>query len=291
MWKVRYSDILRFGPLCCIFGFVYSITYLPSVNRIDQLFKDKTTNKKILSIFYTAGYPALNDTLAIAAALEAAGADMLEIGMPFSDPLADGPTIQQSNQQSIEGGMSLHLLMEQLKELRPAIKMPVILMGYLNPVLQYGLKKFISECKKLGVDGVILPDLPPQEFDEEYKTLFEEAELHFIFLVTPRTTKERVKRLAKLSSGFLYAVATAGTTGSSQQVVDNSEYFKALSYLDLDIPIVAGFNIKDKASFEAATAYCSGGIVGSAFIKALDKAHKEEIPLEKAIGEFVKTMR
>ena len=174
--------------------------------------------------------------------------------MPFSDPLADGPVIQQSNQQSIDGGMSLTLLMKQLENLRPTIKIPVVLMGYLNPVLQYGLKRFIADSKKRGIDGIILPDLPPQEFETEYKILFEEAGLHFIFLVTPRTTDERIRHLARLSKGFLYAVATAGTTGSSQKVADSSDYFKKLSELELAIPIVAGFNIKDKTSFRSG--YC-----------------------------------
>ncbi|MEO6228492.1 MAG: tryptophan synthase subunit alpha [Ferruginibacter sp.] len=238
------------------------------MNRIDQLFKEKQS--KVLNVYCTAGYPQLDSTLNVLQSLQQYGADLIEIGMPYSDPLADGPVIQQSNMVALENGMSISVLFDQLKTLRPAIKLPVILMGYMNPIMQFGLEKFCETAASVGVDGIILPDLPMYEFETEYKQLFEKHNLRFIFLVTPETSEERVRKIDQLTSGFLYAVSSSSTTGNNKAISDQSAYFKKLQGMNLSNPILVGFGIKDKATFEAACEFTNGAIIGSAYIKALD---------------------
>lgn len=240
------------------------------MSRIKQLFQRKQHN--VLNVYVTAGYPNLNDTLSIMQALEANGADLIELGMPYSDPLADGPVIQQSSSIAIANGMTIETLFAQLKDLRNSVSVPVILMGYMNPVLQYGFEKFCADAAAVGVDGLILPDLPEYEFETEYGAIIKQYGLDFIFLVTPETSEERIKKLDSLSSGFLYAVSSSSTTGGDKAFSPVQEYLQRLQSYQLRNPVLVGFGVKDKASFEAAAAYSNGAIIGSAFIKSLDGA-------------------
>ncbi|TCC96093.1 tryptophan synthase subunit alpha [Pedobacter hiemivivus] len=238
------------------------------MSRIKELFQNK---KNILSIYYTAGYPGLNDTINIAEALEQAGADLLEIGFPYSDPVADGPTIQASSKQSLDQGMTLKLLFEQLKDLRKRVSIPVLLMGYVNPVLQFGVENFCKACVEVGVDGCIVPDLPMVEYEELYQTVFEENGLSNIFLVTPQTSPERIRKIDGLTNGFVYLISTSATTGQQLQVSGNTEdYFSRIVDMKLNNPTMIGFGINSKETFDKACQYANGGIIGSAFVKALD---------------------
>ena len=238
------------------------------MNRIEELFQRKQRN--VLNVYVTAGYPNLNDTITIMQALEANGADLIELGMPYSDPLADGPVIQQSSSIAIANGMTIETLFTQLKDLRNSVSVPVILMGYMNPVLQYGFEKFCADAAAVGVDGLILPDLPEYEFETEYGAIIKQYGLDFIFLVTPETSEVRIKKLDSLSSGFLYAVSSSSTTGGDKAFSPVQEYLQRLQSYQLHNPVLVGFGVKDKASFEAAAAYSNGAIIGSAFIKSLD---------------------
>ena len=238
------------------------------MNRIDELFAKK--KKNVLNVYCTAGYPHLNSTVEVLTALQQNGADMIEIGMPYSDPLADGPVIQHSSMIALKNGMSITLLFEQLKSLRPAIQLPVILMGYMNPILQFGIEKFCAAAAAAGVDGVILPDLPIFEFQKTYQQLFEKHQLKFIFLVTPETGDERIRKIDSLSSGFLYAVSSSSTTGSNKVISDQPVYFKKLQDMHLRNPILVGFGIKDRPTFQSACTYTNGAIIGTAYIKALE---------------------
>ena len=239
------------------------------MNRIDELFKNK--HHGVLNVYCTAGYPKLNSTADMLAALQNYGADIIEVGMPYSDPIADGPVIQQSNMAAIENGMSIPVLFDQLKNIRSSINLPIILMGYMNPVMQYGLEKFCAAAEAVGVDGIILPDLPMYEFETEYQPLFAKHGLRFIFLVTPETGEERIRKIDSLSSGFLYAVSSSSTTGNNKAIEDQEMYFKKLQDMKLKNPILVGFGIKDSATFAAACQHTNGAIIGSAYIKALDK--------------------
>lgn len=239
------------------------------MSRIKALFQ---TKKNILSIYYTAGYPGLNDTLQLAEALEQAGADLLEIGFPYSDPVADGPTIQASSKQSLDQGMDLKLLFEQLKELRKKVSIPVLLMGYVNPVLQFGVENFCKACAAVGVDGCIIPDLPMVEYEEFYQQVFEENGLTNIFLVTPQTSTERIRKIDGLSTGFIYLLSSSATTGQHLQVSDHTEsYFSRIAEMKLSNPTMIGFGINSKETFDKACQYANGAIIGSAFVKALDQ--------------------
>ncbi len=238
------------------------------MNRIEELFQRKQRN--VLNVYVTAGYPNLNDTITIMQALEANDADLIELGMPYSDPLADGPVIQQSSSIAIANGMTIETLFAQLKNMRASVSVPVILMGYMNPVLQYGFEKFCADAAAVGVDGLILPDLPEYEFETEYGAIIKQYGLDFIFLVTPETSEERIKKLDSLSSGFLYAVSSSSTTGGDKAFSPVQEYLQRLQSYQLHNPVLVGFGVKDKASFEAAAAYSNGAIIGSAFIKSLD---------------------
>ena len=254
------------------------------MNRIDKLFAEKKQN--VLNVYCTAGYPKLDSTVEVLTALQANGANIIELGMPYSDPLADGPVIQQSNMAALQNGMSIHLLFEQLKEARPTINLPIILMGYMNPILQFGLENFCASAEAVGVDGIILPDLPMHEFETTYKQLFEKHNLKFIFLVTPETSEERVRKIDSLCSGFLYAVSSSSTTGNNKAIADQSAYFKKLQGMNLTNPILVGFGIKDKATFQSACAYTNGAIIGSAYIKALENS----TDINTSTKEFLNTV-
>ncbi|MEO6549118.1 MAG: tryptophan synthase subunit alpha [Ferruginibacter sp.] len=240
------------------------------MNKIDQLFKEKS--QRVLNIYCTAGYPQLNSLQQVLTSLQVHGADIVEIGMPYSDPLADGPVIQQSNMVAIDNGMSIAVLFEQLKTIKEIIQLPVILMGYMNPVLQFGIEKFCKMAEETGVSGLILPDLPIYEFETEYRQLFEKHGLRFIFLITPETDEERIRQIDDLSSGFLYAVSSSSTTGNNKAIEDQEEYFRKLQAMHLKNPVLVGFGIKDKPTFLAASQYTSGAIIGSAYIRVLEKS-------------------
>ena len=235
--------------------------------RIEKLFQSK--QKNVLNIYCTAGYPQLHSTIEVMKALQENGVDIIELGMPYSDPLADGAVIQQSNMAALQNGMSIPLLFEQLKGFRDIIHIPVILMGYMNPVLQYGFEKFCADAAAVGIDGLILPDLPVYEFETEYGDIIKKNGLDLIFLVTPETPDERIKKLDNLSSGFLYAVSSSSTTGNNKPIEEQGDYFKKLKDMNLNNPVLAGFGIKDKRTFNAACQYCNGAIIGSAYINAL----------------------
>ncbi len=256
------------------------------MSRLKSLFEKK--KRELLSVFYTAGYPSLNDTVSIARHLEKAGADIIEIGIPFSDPVADGPTIQASNKAALDNGMNLKLLLEQVKEIRKEVKIPIVLMGYLNPVLQYGIENFFKDAAATGVDGLILPDLPLDEFKNEYKDLTSSLGLDVIFLISPTTSEERIRRIDKLSSGFVYAVSSSSTTGVKTGFSSDQEsYFKKLKSMKLQNPFLIGFGISDHSTFSQACESASGAIVGSAFINLLKDSNNFEADTEG----FVKKMR
>ncbi len=226
----------------------------------------------ILNVYCTAGYPRLHSTLEVMKALQDNGANIIELGMPYSDPLADGPVIQHSSAVALANGMTMAILFEQLRDFRKIISIPVVLMGYMNPVLQYGFEKFCADAAAVGIDGLILPDLPEYEFESEYGAIIKKYDLDFIFLVTPETAEDRIKQLDSLSAGFLYAVSSSSTTGSNKQTVDYSQYLGRLRSLDLKNPVLVGFGINDKASFDAVCRLAEGAIIGSAYIKALENS-------------------
>jgi len=251
-------------------------------NRITELFDQKKDN--ILNIYFTAGFPELDDTVTVLKALENAGVDMVEIGMPYSDPTADGPVIQESSEKAISGGMTIPKLFEQLKNIRQQIKIPIVLMGYLNPVMQYGLENFCKKAAEVGIDGSILPDLPFDLYEKDYKSLFESNNLSNVFLVTPQTPDQRLQQLDKASKGFIYVVSTNSTTGNdSKEATSNEEYLNKISSSNLKNPTLIGFNIKDNASFTNACKYANGAIIGSAFVKMLNESEDIENDIEKFI--------
>lgn len=254
-------------------------------NRITSLFEKK--DEKILSIYFTAGYPELNDTLKIISQLEKSGADLVEIGMPFSDPVADGPVIQQSSEEALKNGMTIHLLFEQLKHIRKSVSIPLILMGYLNPVMQYGIEDFCKKCKEIGIDGTIIPDLPLEIYETEYKEIFEQNSLSNIFLVTPQTSDERIRKIDELSTGFIYMVSSSSTTGVKGAVNEEQIfYFKRITAMNLRSKRLIGFGISDKASFEKSSCYANGAIIGSAFIKALEGKETVETKVKEFMERF-----
>ena len=252
------------------------------MTRIKNLFAKK--NNKVLNIYCTAGYPHLNSTLTVIKALQDNGADLIELGMPYSDPLADGPVIQASGSNALENGMTIEVLFKQLADFRKDITVPVILMGYMNPVLQYGFEKFCADAVKVGIDGLILPDLPEFEFETEYGAIIKKYGLDFIFLVTPETSEERIKKLDALSSGFLYAVSSSATTGKDKDFAAVEKYLQRLQSMQLKNPVLVGFGIKDKATFESACKYANGAIIGSAYIKMLEQADN----IEEVTKDFLK---
>lgn len=234
----------------------------------------------LLSIYFTAGYPSLDSTVEIASALEKAGADFLEIGFPYSDPVADGPTIQHSSQVSLKNGMTLRVLFEQLKELRKHVTIPVYLMGYVNPVLQFGLENFCKACQEVGVNGTIIPDLPMYEYEELYQDIFKKNKVSNIFLVTPQTAPERIRKIDALSNSFIYLLSSNATTGKKLAIQEESEtYFKRIKDMDLSNPLIIGFGIHNKETFQQAITFANGAIVGTAFVKLLaEENYLEKIP-------------
>jgi tryptophan synthase alpha chain len=254
--------------------------------RIKELFKKKSNN--ILNVYCTAGYPMLGSTLEVIKALQENGADMIELGMPYSDPLADGPVIQASGGIAISNGMTIKVLFEQLKSLKnsAASNIPLILMGYMNPVLQYGFEAFCAEASEVGVDGLILPDLPEYEYETQYAEIIKKHGLDFIFLVTPETSEERVRKLDELSTGFLYAVSSSSTTGKDKNMNEVTAYLQRLQAMKLRNPVLVGFGIKDRASFQLACAHSNGAIIGTAYIKALENAKD----VQEATKSFLKTV-
>jgi tryptophan synthase alpha chain len=246
------------------------------MSRIKSVFAAKQNN--ILNVYCTAGYPQLNSTIPVMKALQESGADLIELGMPYSDPLADGPVIQASSSKALENGMTIAVLFKQLANFRKEVHVPVILMGYMNPVLQYGFEQFCADAAALGIDGLILPDLPIYEFETEYGGIIKKYGLDFIFLVTPETSVERIKSLDALSTGFLYAVSSSSTTGKDKDLSAQSAYFEKLQGLQLKNPILVGFGIKDHQTFQTACRHAHGAIIGSAYIKAIEEngEHIEE---------------
>jgi tryptophan synthase alpha chain len=261
------------------------------MNRIINLFdgiSSKAENSGLLNVYFTAGFPQLNDTVRVLKALQDGGADLVEIGMPYSDPVADGETIQKSNDVALENGMSVKILFEQLENMRETISVPVLLMGYVNPVLQFGMENFCRRCAETGVDGLILPDMPMDVYLNEYKSIFDSYGLLNIFLVTPQTSEARIRQIDEVSQGFIYTVSSASVTGSKSGVSDDMEsYFNKLNRMNLKNPRLIGFGIKDHATFKKASGYAAGAIIGSAFIRVLQESND----LEQDIKSFVREVK
>jgi tryptophan synthase alpha chain len=255
------------------------------MSRIQELFKRK--QRRVLNVYCTAGYPQLTSTLDVMKALQESGADLIELGMPYSDPLADGPVIQASSAVALANGMTMTKLFEQLKDFRRDIEVPVVLMGYLNPVLQYGFERFCADAARVGIDGLIIPDIPVYEFETEYKAITQKHGLDFIFLITPETPEQRIRTIDSLSSGFLYAVSSSSITGSDKDFGAVEAYLQRLEVMGLTNPILVGFGIRDKATFDTASKYTAGAIIGSAYIKALQKSND----IKKETREFLEAVK
>ncbi|MEO6850277.1 MAG: tryptophan synthase subunit alpha [Mucilaginibacter sp.] len=255
------------------------------MNRLNKLFESKKDN--LLSIYFTAGYPALNTTLTIAGALEKAGVDFLEIGFPYSDPVADGPTVQHSSEKALENGMNLNRLFDELKDLRKHVSIPILLMGYFNPVVQYGVERFCKKAVEVGVDGIIVPDLPMYEYETLYSKHFIDNGLSNIFLVTPQTAEERIRKIDDLSNSFIYLLSSSTITGKGLQLSDAIEdYYKRVKAMQLKCPTVIGFGITNNQTFSKACEYARGAIVGSSFVRLLGTENYLE-----GIPEFIETIR
>ncbi|RXK51000.1 tryptophan synthase subunit alpha [Aquirufa rosea] len=256
------------------------------MNRISTVFEK--ASGPILNVYATAGFPKLGDTMLVLEALQEGGVDIIEIGMPYSDPVADGETIQQSNQISLDQGMTVALLFEQLKDLRKKVQVPVLLMGYINPVLQFGVERFCQKCQEVGVDGLILPDLPMAEYEAEYREVFEKYGLYNIFLITPQTKDKRIHQIDAVSKGFIYMVSSASTTGAKSGISsEQALYFDRINQMNLKNPRLIGFGISDRESFLKASSSASGAIIGSAFVKLLAKSSD----LKKDIIAFVREIK
>ena len=253
------------------------------MNRINKRLQE---NKELLSIYFTAGYPNLEDTVPVIEELVKAGVDMIEIGLPFSDPLADGPTIQDSSTKALKNGMTTAKLFEQIKDIRKTVDIPLIVMGYFNPMLQYGVEAFCEKCAEIGIDGLIMPDLPLAEYQEHYRTVFEKYDLKMIFLITPQTSDERIKQIDAASNSFIYMVSSASTTGKTSGFGSvQTDYFERIASLSLKNPQIVGFGINNEETFKAATKTAKGAIIGSAFIKTLTEHGIS------GIQDFIKKLR
>ncbi|MEA5459634.1 tryptophan synthase subunit alpha [Arcicella sp. LKC2W] len=257
------------------------------MNRIKQLFQEKTNN--ILNVYFTAGFPKIDDTTVILKALQDGGADLVEIGMPYSDPVADGETIQQSNQVALDNGISVKLLFEQLAGIRESgITVPVLLMGYVNPVIQFGVENFCQKCQEVGVDGLILPDMPASVYEEEYKAIFDKYGILNTFLITPQTADERIRHIDNISDGFIYMVSSASTTGAKSGIsTDQEAYFARVNAMNLKNPRLIGFGISDNETFKKAASQAAGAIIGSAFIKLIGQS----VDLASDIKAFVSSVK
>ena len=257
------------------------------MNRINALFQNKKSD--ILNIYYTAGFPNLGDTVTILTALQSSGIDMVEIGIPYSDPIADGETIQNSSQIALHNGMTIPLLLNQLKDIRTnGITIPILLMGYFNTILQYGEESFLQKCKEIGIDGLIIPDLPIEVFQNEYKSLFDKYGILNTFLITPQTSLARIHQIDEISSGFIYMVSSASTTGAKSEISSNQEdYFKRINDLGLKNSKLIGFGISNKSTFNKANEFAQGAIIGSAFVNLLSSSRN----LNTDILTFIKTIR
>ena len=254
------------------------------MNRIEEIFQQQSD---ILNIYYTAGFPNLDDTVRIAQSLEESGVDMLEIGIPFSDPVADGPTIQASSKTALDNGITLVGLFDQLKNLRNKVEIPVLLMGYLNPIIQFGIEAFCRKCKEVGIDGTIIPDLPIKEFEEHYRVHFEAAGLSNIFLISPNTSTERIEEIDGKSSGFIYMVSAPGVTGAKEQIQQGQlAYFERIKAMELKSPKLIGFGISNSQTFNTACNYAEGAIIGSAFVNQLTNDSSDE-----GIKNFINRIR
>ena len=253
------------------------------MNRINKVFENK---KEILSIYFTAGFPNLSDTSSIIENLDKSGIDMIEIGLPFSDPLADGPTIQQSSSTALKNGMTTKKLFSQLKDLRKLTNIPIIIMGYFNPIMQYGVEPFCKDCESIGIDGLIVPDLPVDIYYNNYKKTFEKYNLLNMFLITPQTSIERVKFIDKISNGFIYMVSSFSITGAVNSFQkEQKEYFERINKMNLKSPLLIGFGISNRETYKDAIKFSQGAIIGSAFIKHLEKKGVNKIT------DFIKKIR
>tara|TARA_E500000331_G_C17210068_1_gene693263 strand:- start:686 stop:1453 length:768 start_codon:yes stop_codon:yes gene_type:complete len=253
------------------------------INRIDKKFQE---DKKLLSIYFSAGHPSLEDTVPILKKLQAAKVDMVEIGLPFSDPLADGPTIQESSTQALTNGMTTDKLFSQLENIREYINIPLVLMGYFNPMMQFGIEKFCKCCESIGIDGLIIPDLPVDIYHEKYKILFDKHGLYNMFLITPQTPEKRIRYIDKVSSGFIYMVSSASVTGAKNTFGDSQkDYFKRISEMRLSSPTVVGFGISNASTYSTAIEHSNGAIIGSAFIKFLEDKGVNKI------ADFISSIR
>jgi tryptophan synthase alpha chain len=251
-------------------------------NRINKLFQAK--KERILSVYFTAGYPNLEDTVPMIQELVKNGVNLIEIGMPFSDPVADGPVIQHSSLIALQNGMSIRKLFEQLKDIRKTVDIPLILMGYINPVLQYGVEAFCRKCNEIGIDGLIIPDLPMDVYEEEFKPTFEANNLHNIFLITPQTSEERLRKIDDVSTGFVYMVSSNATTGAKTSVSEfQKAYFERVNSFGLKNPRLIGFGISNAETFANACEYANGAIIGSAFVKALEGSG----PTSQKVSRFI----
>ena len=255
-------------------------------NRIIELFNNKPS--EILSIFFTAGFPNLNDTKTVLESLEKSGVDLVEIGMPYSDPVADGETIQMSNKIALDNGMSLELLFEQMAEIRKTVSIPLILMGYLNPVEQFGVERFCQKAVEVGIDGLILPDLPIDLYIEQYKPMFDKYYLSNILLITPQTAEERIRMIDENTDGFIYMVSDNSITGKTADGVSDNRlaYFNRINNLNLKNPTIMGFGIHDKATFQMACDHSKGAIIGSAFVRLLESSSDLESNIEEFINQI-----
>ncbi|NOS91882.1 MAG: tryptophan synthase subunit alpha [Cyclobacteriaceae bacterium] len=254
-------------------------------NRVISLFEKK--NKNILSVFYTAGFPTLNATQEIAQALQEGSVDMIELGIPFSDPVADGPTIQASNKIALDNGMTVALLLEQLKEIRKTVSVPILLMGYLNPVLQYGIERFVKDAAAAGADGFILPDLPLDEYLDSWQSLVEQHGLVTTFLISPTTSEERIRKVDGATKGFIYAVSSSSTTGTRSGFDEEQiAYFQRLKTLNLSNPYLIGFGVSNRETYQTVCEYAHGAIIGSAFIKLLQSSANHQQDIQTFISQL-----